>query len=92
MPDSQGCKSKLACHIYDHLELACLFHYHVEIHTRDSLQVIGQAFDVKSQENKTEVLVLKQQGQTLCIPLLNIKCLKVLTENASFQCLSFEGT
>ncbi|MCY7296442.1 Rho-binding antiterminator [Alteromonas sp. a30] len=79
----------LSCHLYDYLEIACMFHYQVEA-TLNTQQVIsGEAIDIKTLANRQEILCLNTHNGVEQIPVNQLILLRVLTPNARFQKVNF---
>lgn len=82
-------KQGLACHLYDYLEIACMFHYQVQVKLKSKDMVLGQALDIKTIDGKESLIVKTQQGKQH-IPLRQLTLLTVLTTNAKFEKVDFE--
>lgn len=83
----------LSCDLHDYLEIACMFHYQVEVLTIENEVITGIAKDVKTLPDKKEVLILQSEHpQTALIEIrvTSMKHLKVLTPGARFEQVSFE--
>ncbi len=74
------------CALHDHVEIACLFRYDLEVELRDGRRVRGRARTTRTGADKLEVLVL-DGGQD--IRLDRIARLRVLTPNARFDVVDF---
>ncbi|KLV10424.1 MULTISPECIES: Rho-binding antiterminator [Photobacterium] len=73
------------CALYDHFELACLYHYDVQLELRDGSTVEGRCIDTDIQPDKSEWLICKTQYQYTKIRLDCINRMKALTPNARFD-------
>lgn len=84
----------LQCDLHDYLEIACMFHYRVELILDTGEVISGVANDTKINECKQELLELQgttEAGQemSLSIPVLSLRKLTVLTEGARFKEVTF---
>ena len=80
----------IECSLYDHIEIACLYQYDIEITLTDDSVLIGKAIDTKIDTAKIEYLILKNESGNQFIRLDKIKSIIVITENAQFDQIRFE--
>ena len=79
----------IECSLYDHIEIACLYQYDIEITLTDDSVLIGKAIDTKVDTAKIEYLILKIESGNQLIRLDTIKSIIVITENALFDQIRF---
>jgi len=82
-------KTQISCSLYDHIEIACLYKYEIEIHTINEDVFRGIAIDTKLNDEKKECIVITSENINKLILLEDIKKLKVLTKNAKFSEIVF---
>ncbi|EAS44777.1 transcriptional antiterminator [Photobacterium profundum] len=74
----------IQCQRYDFIEIACMRHYLISIELNDETTLVGTAIDTKTQADKTEWLIIEQDGQSQPIRLDTIKAITPLSTNAEF--------
>ncbi len=79
----------ISCDIHDHLELACMRGYELEIQLHDGSLVTGRATTTRTSPEKVEYLVVTADNQPQDVPMHEMARLRVLTPGASFQTLTF---
>lgn len=77
------------CTIHDHLEVACLFAYSLEVRTRDGGKLTGRAADTRTVAGGQEFLVLATESGETDISMHEIAEVTVLTPGARFRHLTF---
>lgn len=75
----------IQCQRYDFIEIACMRRYLLSIELNDETALVGTAIDTKTQADKTEWLVIEQDGQSQSIRLDTIKAITPLSTNAEFR-------
>ncbi len=80
------------CDLHDYLEIACLFHYQVEITLTTGIVILGQATTTLTEKQQQEFLIFlpadKQQSE-MKIPLNQLSKLSVMDEQAKFKQIDF---
>ena len=82
----------LACHLYDYIEVICLYRYAVLITLINGQQINGvfNTTGFTATPIKQEVIYGKQiNGVDIEVILTDIKSIKVLNENAQFSIVHF---
>ncbi|MGF1870149.1 Rho-binding antiterminator [Photobacterium indicum] len=74
----------IQCQRYDFIEIACMRRYLLSIELNDETTLVGTAIDTKTQADKTEWLIIEQDGQSQSIRLDTIIAITPLTANAEF--------
>lgn len=78
------------CDLHDYLEIICMFHYDVAVHTDAGARVVAQAVDVVLDDNRKEVLLLKAKNiEVQAVATTSIKLIEVLTPDARFSRVVF---
>lgn len=77
------------CNLHDHIEVACLYRYDLEIRLRDGACVAGRAGTTRTGSDKTEYLVLDSGGKQFDVPMHEIAVIDVMTRGARFASLQF---
>jgi Rho-binding antiterminator len=86
----------MRCDLQDYVEIACMFHYQLELELHSGKRLIGRAHDTKVEE-KVEYLVLLEQEANAAgvtnkeqkVVLSDLNSMKVLTRNARFDFIQF---
>lgn len=76
------------CSLHDHIEVACLHGYEVELISRDGVRSRGVARDTKTREGR-EFLLLADANGDFEVALHELQSLRVLTPGAQFSRLDF---
>jgi Rho-binding antiterminator len=79
----------ISCHEYDYIEIACMYHYSVELSLRNGSKVKGIAWDTGRSEDKQECLILKIEDETHEVLLQDVKALTALVKNPHFTTVTF---
>jgi Rho-binding antiterminator len=74
----------IKCGLYDYFEIACLYHYTLEIMLLDGRKVLGIAQNMRI-ENKQEFLLIGIKDGSQEIRLDKIKSITALDKNAKFN-------
>jgi Rho-binding antiterminator len=74
----------IQCQRYDFIEIACMRRYLLSIELNDQTTLVGTAIDTKTQADKTEWLIIEQDGQSQSIRLDTIIAITPLTTNTEF--------
>ena len=82
-------QTPIACDLHDHLEVACLYRYDLEVHLRDGTQVSGQAVTTRTDADKTEYLVLETAAGRYEVAMPDLARIDVTTPSARFTTLEF---
>ncbi|MEO0345584.1 MAG: Rho-binding antiterminator [Pseudomonadota bacterium] len=78
----------IACDLHDHIEVACLYRYELEVHLANSSTVTGRALTTQTWPDKTEHLVLGTSEDSKSVSLHEIRRIDVTTPGARFTSLS----
>lgn len=79
----------IACHHYDHLEVICIYHYHVAVRLKDNTIHEGEAETLRKNNGGEEILILKQPNGTQDVILTQIARIDIQTKGARIQRLDF---
>ena len=79
----------LSCAIHDYIEIACLYHYRIQITLIDSETIQGEAMTTRISTNKKEYLLIQHASAQQEIELDNIKSMQALTHNPHFDKIDF---
>lgn len=79
----------ISCQIHDHVEIACLYGYQVELVMNDNSRLQGQAKTTQTGADKKEWLLLNQGNQVTRVELKQIKRMIALTDNPHFGVIDF---
>ncbi|MEE9325752.1 MAG: Rho-binding antiterminator [Cocleimonas sp.] len=74
----------IKCELYDYFEVACLYHYKLEIKLLNGEKITGIAQNTRI-ENKQEFLLIGKKSASQEIRLDKIKCITALDKNAKFN-------
>ena len=79
----------LSCEHHDYIEIACLYHFEVEIvlHNKDSIQ--GFAETTETSPDKREWLVIRTDNLNQKINLNDITAMRAITLNSHFDKIYF---
>lgn len=77
----------VSCEQYDHLEIACMYHYPVRLNLKDGGLAEGVASNLIVDDQRRECLVLAADDTSANIPLENVRVVEVLRDNPHFQSL-----
>ena len=78
----------IACDLHDHIEVACLYRYELEIHLQDGTTVTGRGLTTRTRSDKTEHLLLGTTADSTSVPLHEIRRIEVKTPGSRFESLS----
>ncbi|MBN8412128.1 Rho-binding antiterminator [Halomonas litopenaei] len=81
--------SMVACHLYDNIELACLYHFPVKLSLKGGVEKQGEAVDTSFNEDHEECLSLRTEGGDRLVVLNDITRMEVLVDNPHFMVLDF---
>ena len=79
----------IACHLYDNIELACLYHFPVKLSLRNGSSREGSAMDTDFNDHHEECLSLKTRNGKSMVVLDDIARMEVLVDNPHFMVLDF---
>tara|TARA_Y100001001_G_C7878519_1_gene263796 strand:+ start:153 stop:404 length:252 start_codon:yes stop_codon:yes gene_type:complete len=79
----------VACHLYDNIEIACLYHFPVKLSLRGGDEKHGEALDTAFNEDREECLSLKTERGERMVVLDDITRMEVLVDNPHFMVLDF---
>jgi len=81
----------LDCDLHDYLEIACMFGYQVELKLVNGLIYAGKPITTGINKARLEYLLFEVSAplQKKKLLLSELKSMKVLTENAQFENVSF---
>ena len=77
------------CAIHDYIEIACVFHYRIELTLLDGTSTRGRAQTTQTRAHKKEFLVLKSDAGEQYIDMDSIKSMQALTTNPHFDKIKF---
>lgn len=80
----------IACHLYDNIEIACLYRFPVKLLMRDGERRKGEAVDTDYNQDRQECLSLKTHHGERLVVLKDISRMEVLVDNPHFMALDFE--
>lgn len=81
----------ISCHLYDHLELACVKRYQLELRLRDASLCRGIAVDLLIQSREEQLRLQLTDASKRLIALIDIVDVRVLDEAPRFSYLNFES-
>ena len=79
----------ISCAIHDYIEIACMYHFKVNLTLQDNTTFQGIAKTTKTSTDKNEYLILKQEDKFTSIELGRIKIMQSLTKNPHFDTVNF---
>jgi Rho-binding antiterminator len=74
----------VSCSLYDHVEVACLQHYHLAIELRDGTRLEAEAITTETDAQKQEFLVVRDARGLQRLRLDSLLAITPLTANARF--------
>lgn len=77
------------CAIHDYIEIACLYHYRIQLILLNSTIIQGRAKTTRTSADKEEFLVLQGDDGEQQIELESIKSMQALTTNPHFKQIDF---
>lgn len=80
----------IACHLYDNIELACLYRFPVKLQLRNGMCSRGKAVDTAFNDNREECLSLNTPEGDQLVVLDDITRMEVLVRNPHFMAMDFE--
>ena len=84
-------KNILSCDLYDYLEIACMYAYHVELELKGGQKYTGKPQTVTIL-NHLEYLIFQpdtEPKKEIKLSVIEIKSMRVLTKNARFEFIEF---
>ncbi len=88
LASSPDMEPPIACHLYDYIEIACMYGYEVELELDDGTHRRGNAITTRVFE-QMEFLLIQSDGKQMSIPLTRLKCMKALSPNPHFDTVNF---
>nr|WP_300305997.1 Rho-binding antiterminator [Halomonas sp.] len=79
----------IACHLYDNIELACLYRFPVKLSLHNGGSREGSAVDTDFNDQHEECLSLKTRNGRKLVVLDDIARMEVLVDNPHFMVLDF---
>ena len=79
----------IKCAIHDYIEIACLYHYRIELALLNGDITRGRAETTQTRSDKKEYLVLKTDSGEQHIEMDSIKSMQALTRNPHFEKINF---
>jgi Rho-binding antiterminator len=79
----------LNCDLHDYLEIACMYHYRLNIEINDGEGFVATALTTRTTSSKEEFLVLQNGDHQFEIRLDKLRAITPLDSNASFGCITF---
>lgn len=83
----------ISCELFDYIEIACMFGYHVRLTIRNGDTLVGKALTTQIDQDKHEQMIIqtdKTGEQRQSVDTGTIKSLDVLTPNARFRHIDFD--
>ena len=80
----------ISCQLYDYIEIACMYHYQVEVTFHDQTTMQGRAMTTEISKNKKEWLVLEQPDETIKVEMDKMISMRALTDNPHFEQVKFD--
>lgn len=77
------------CEQHDHVEVACMFNYPVQLFMKSGEVIEGIALDTTHNNKKRECIKINQEGSDLLVVLDDITKMEVCVENPHFKEVSF---
>lgn len=75
----------LNCDLHDYLEIICMFHYQVKLTMQDGSNMVGEAVDIASKNQKEWLTLRLAKNELVDIEVDKIMHIAVLTERARFK-------
>lgn len=79
----------IKCHIYDHVEIVCMFHYPIKLTLSDGSEFTCSAIDTQINKHKQECMRVESEGVEDLVILENIAEMEVLVKNPYFNKIKF---
>ena len=79
----------ISCQAHDYIEIACMFHYKVELLLKDNSILICEPITTKFSKENGEQLSIMIDSQKQLIAFDTLVSMKVLTPNARFDNIDF---
>ena len=79
----------IACHLHDHLEVACLYRYQLCIGLTNGDQLVARARTTVTKPDKTEFLLLDSDAEEISIAMDRIAWIEPTTAGARFARIDF---
>jgi Rho-binding antiterminator len=79
----------ISCHLYDYIEIACMYGFRVRLYLNDGSIYQGKAVTTQISPDKQEWLILQQDDETQRVQLEHIKTMQALTTNPHFDQVEF---
>ena len=80
----------ISCGHYDYIEIACMFHYPVELTLTTGERITGKALNTKLNAAREECVEIQQDHKRVLVVLSTIAKLKILIDNPHFEQVVFE--
>lgn len=62
----------IACDLHDHLEVACVYRYRLQIALTDHTNLVAQARTTLTDSDKTEYLIVEHQVRSTAFPCITL--------------------
>ena len=81
----------LSCDLYDYMEIACMYAYKIELQLKDGQRYTGKPRTIIISDHKEYLMFLPDAvpARELQLNLLELKSMRVLSENARFEFIEF---
>ncbi len=80
----------ISCDRHDYIEIACMYHFLVELTLKDGKCVTGVAQTVALDEKRKECIKLTDKGESAMIVLTELASMRALKTNPHFDVVTFD--
>jgi len=81
----------IPCHLYDAIELVCLYHYEISLALIDGGVISGTAIDTTRNKSNDECIKLESIYKNALVALSDIKTMTVQTKNPNLSVVHFHS-
>jgi len=82
-------KKPIGCATHDYIEIACLYHFRLNLVMQNNSTIQGIAKTTKTTKDKNEYLILQQDQNSISVEMGSIKIMQSLTSNPYFETVNF---
>jgi Rho-binding antiterminator len=79
----------ISCHLYDYIEIACLYTYPIQLTLKNAEIINGEAIDTARNTNSEECIKVKVENKNVLIALSSITVLEIKVKNPHFEKVRF---